>query len=190
MNRRRRDRGHLRRRGRDQALHQQRRLHRCPGRFHVQAVRAGGGHAGRHARPDRAREQTRTRTPVSPKSVYNGDNKVKLRNYDGTVWHDKDGKEWHQSNDGDESRGRITLRTAMQYSVNTPFIQLGMDVGIDKVRQAALDAGLTEDSLARPTPTFSLGTSQPSAIRMANAYGTFATSGTQRRSRTRSPRSS
>ncbi|MGP3991074.1 transglycosylase domain-containing protein [Streptomyces sp. 3N207] len=119
------------------------------------------------------------RTKVSPKSVYNGNNKIKLRNYDGTVWHDKDGREWHQKNDGNESRGMINLRTAMQYSVNTPFIQLGWDVGTEKVKQAALDAGLTKDSLARTTPTFSLGTSQPSAIRMASAYGTFATSGTQ-----------
>ncbi|MBO8187252.1 transglycosylase domain-containing protein [Streptomyces spirodelae] len=119
-----------------------------------------------------------TRTKVSPKSIYNGDNKIKLRNYNGTVWHDKDGNEWHQRNDGNESRGMITLRTAMQFSVNTPFIQLGMDVGTDKVKQAALDAGVNEDSLAKTTPTFSLGTSAPSAIRMASAYGTFATSGT------------
>ncbi|MCH6161459.1 transglycosylase domain-containing protein [Streptomyces marispadix] len=117
------------------------------------------------------------RTPVSPKSVYDGDNKIKLRNYDRTIWHDKEGREWRQRNDGNEDKGRISLREAMQYSVNTPYIQLGMDVGVDKVRQAALDSGLNEDSLARSTPTLSLGTSAPSAIRMANAYGTFASSG-------------
>ncbi len=117
------------------------------------------------------------RTPASPKSVYNGDNKIKLRNYDGTIWRNEKGKEWRQRNDGNESKGRISLREAMQYSVNTPYIQLGMDVGVDKVKKAALDAGLNEDSLSRTTPTFSLGTSAPSAIRMANAYGTFASSG-------------
>ena len=93
------------------------------------------------------------RTPVSPKSVYDGDNKLKLRNYNGTIWRDKEGQEWRQRNDGNESRGRIDLREAMTFSVNTPFIQLGMDVGIDKVRDAALKAGLTDDSLARSTPT-------------------------------------
>ncbi|MGH3325759.1 MAG: transglycosylase domain-containing protein, partial [Streptomyces sp.] len=118
-----------------------------------------------------------SRTPVSHKSVYNGDNKIKLREYNGAIWHDKEGKEWHQRNDGNEDRGRIDLREAMQYSVNTPFIQLGMDVGTDRVKKAAMDAGLTEDSLARTTPTFSLGTSAPSAIRLANSYGTFASSG-------------
>ena len=121
-----------------------------------------------------------SRTPVSPKSVYNGNNKVKLHNYDGSIWRNKEGKEWNQRNDGNESRGKIDLRTAMQFSVNTPFIQLGMDVGLNKVRKAALDAGINEESLPKnPTPTFSLGVSAPSAIRMANAYGTFAKSGVQ-----------
>ncbi|UNO40944.1 transglycosylase domain-containing protein [Streptomyces sp. MST-110588] len=121
-----------------------------------------------------------TRTRVSPSSVYNGNNKLKLLNYDGTVWHDKDGQEWHQRNDGNESRGRISLRTAMQYSVNTPYIQLGMDVGTETVKQAAIDAGLRDDrSMAKTTPTYSLGTSAPSAIRLAGAYATFAASGQQ-----------
>ncbi|MEU1666464.1 transglycosylase domain-containing protein [Streptomyces sparsogenes] len=119
------------------------------------------------------------RTPVSPKSIYNGDNKLTLRDYKGAVWHDKDGKEWHQRNDGDENKGKITLRTAMQFSVNTPYIQLGMDVGTDKVKQAAIDAGLSQDQMASITPTFSLGTSAPSAIRLAGAYATFAASGKQ-----------
>ncbi|MDT3396304.1 transglycosylase domain-containing protein, partial [Streptomyces sp. B1866] len=119
------------------------------------------------------------RTPVSPKSVYNGNNKLTLRDYAGAVWHDKDGKEWHQRNDGNENRGKIDLRTAMQYSVNTPYIQLGMDVGTDKVRDAAIAAGLSEDQLTSITPAFSLGTSAPSAIRLADAYATFAASGKQ-----------
>ncbi|MFD7662545.1 transglycosylase domain-containing protein [Streptomyces sp. NPDC059788] len=120
------------------------------------------------------------RTRVSPNSIYNGDNKLKLLNYDGTVWHDKDGKEWHQANDGNKDEGKISLRTAMQFSVNTPYIQLGMDVGRDKVKDAAIAAGLRDDqSMAKTTPTFSLGTSAPSAIRLAGAYATFASSGQQ-----------
>ncbi|MGW2332035.1 transglycosylase domain-containing protein [Streptomyces sp. NPDC001700] len=119
------------------------------------------------------------RTKVSPASVYDGDNKLTLRDYDGSVWTDRNNQEWHQRNDGDEDKGKINLRTAMQYSVNTPFIQLGMDVGTDKVRDAALDSGLSKEQLATITPTFSLGTSAPSAIRLAGAYATFAASGQQ-----------
>ncbi|NLU69532.1 transglycosylase domain-containing protein [Streptomyces sp. HNM0574] len=128
--------------------------------------------------PNLAKVQTEAeRTKVSLQSVYNGDNRVKLRDYNGEIWHDRNGKEWHQRNDGEEDYGRVNLRTAMQYSINTPFIQLGMDVGTDKVKQAALDAGIPEEQLTKTTPTFSLGTSAPSAVRLANAYGTFANSG-------------
>ncbi|MBZ6473014.1 transglycosylase domain-containing protein [Streptomyces griseocarneus] len=119
------------------------------------------------------------RTIVSPESVYNGNNKLTLREYNGRVWHDQNGGEWRQPNDGDEDKGLVSLRTAMQFSVNTPFIQLGMDVGTDLVQEAALKAGLDKDQLSSLTPTFSLGTSAPSAIRLAGAYGTFAANGKQ-----------
>ncbi|MEW2620261.1 transglycosylase domain-containing protein [Streptomyces sp. NPDC048106] len=125
------------------------------------------------------------RTIASPKSLYSGKNKLKIKNYDHTVWTDKDGKEWLQTNDGDASVGdapdyKIDLREAMQYSVNSAYVQLGMDVGLDKVEQSALDAGLLKSSLASSNyPSFSIGTSDPSAIRMAGAYGTFANSGKQ-----------
>ncbi|MFE9722095.1 transglycosylase domain-containing protein [Streptomyces sp. NPDC005794] len=122
------------------------------------------------------------REPVSPKSTYNGDNELKINDYDGTVWQNKEGKEWLQTNDGDKDYGDISLRYAMQESANSPFVQLGMDVGTDKVKQAAMAAGLRDDNyMANSTvPSFSIGTSSPSAIRMAGSYATFATSGQQR----------
>ncbi|MFC8074876.1 transglycosylase domain-containing protein [Streptomyces sp. NPDC057307] len=123
-----------------------------------------------------------TRTKVSPdKSQYNGENKLKIKEYDGQVWQNEEGKEWLQRNDGDESYDDINLREAMKVSANSPFVQLGMDVGIPQVRQAALDAGLLEDSLpGGNNPSFSIGISDPSAIRMAGSYATFADNGTQR----------
>lgn len=124
------------------------------------------------------------RTIVSPKSFYSGKNKLKIKDYDGNVWQDKDGKEWLQKNDGGESYNRpsyqIDLREAMRVSANSAYVQLGMDVGLDKVREAAMSAGVLESSLASANyPSFSLGTSDPSAIRMAGAYATFAASGKQ-----------
>ncbi|AXK35313.1 penicillin-binding protein [Streptomyces armeniacus] len=128
--------------------------------------------------PDGPEEQgPDQRTLVSPRSVYNGDNKVKLLDYNGDTWLNKDNEEWHQKNDGDDSYGDITLNEAMEVSANTPFIQLGMDVGLKEVKQSALDAGVNEESLSALTPAFSLGTSAPSAIRMATGYATFAQSG-------------
>ncbi|MET8780370.1 transglycosylase domain-containing protein [Streptomyces sp. NPDC004589] len=136
----------------------------------------------KHLGPEQAQDE---RTVASPKSLYSGKNKLKIKNYDGTVWTDKDDKEWLQTNDGSESVGRapdyrIDLREAMRESVNSVYVQLGMDVGLDKVRQSALDAGVLDSSLASSNfPSFSIGTSDPSAIRMAGAYGTFAASGKQ-----------
>ncbi|WP_320781162.1 transglycosylase domain-containing protein [Streptomyces sp. CRN 30] len=128
------------------------------------------------------------RTIVSPKSLYTGKNKWKVKNYDGSVWQNEKGEEWLQTNDGgaNASAGEapdyeIDLREAMRESINSAFVQLGMDVGLDKVKDSALGAGLLEDSLAGTTfPSFSIGTSDPSAIRMAGSYATFATSGKQR----------
>ncbi|MEV7136821.1 transglycosylase domain-containing protein [Streptomyces tauricus] len=124
------------------------------------------------------------RIQVSPKSLYSGKNKLKIEDYDGTVWKDKDEKEWLQRNDGDESYNpptfQIDLREAMRVSSNSAYVQLGMNVGLDKVRESAVDAGIKESSLASASfPSFSIGTSDPSAIRMAGAYATFAASGKQ-----------
>ncbi|MFG3211432.1 transglycosylase domain-containing protein [Streptomyces tendae] len=126
------------------------------------------------------------RTVVSPKSLYSGKNKLKINNYDGSIWENEDGEQWRQENDGQDDVGdppdyKIDLREAMRESVNSAYVQLGMDVGLDKVKEAAVDAGLLEDSLTGASfPSFSLGISDPSAIRMAGAYATFAESGKQR----------
>ncbi|MFK0117351.1 transglycosylase domain-containing protein [Streptomyces sp. NPDC090994] len=128
------------------------------------------------------------RTVVSPKSLYSGKNKWKVKNYDGSVWQNEKGEEWLQTNDGgaDATAGEapdfmIDLREAMRESINSAFVQLGMDVGLDKVKDSAIKAGLLEDSLAGTTfPSFSIGISDPSAIRMAGSYATFSASGKQR----------
>ncbi|MFF4539751.1 transglycosylase domain-containing protein [Streptomyces aureus] len=136
--------------------------------------------------PDGLREQAQDeRTIVSPKSLYSGKNKLKIKDYDRTDWKDDKGREWLQQNDGQQSYNppsyQIDLREAMRESVNSAYVQLGMDVGLDKVKDSVLRAGIKESSLASSRfPSFSLGTSSPSAIRMAGAYATFAASGKQR----------
>ncbi|WP_078612615.1 transglycosylase domain-containing protein [Streptomyces canus] len=136
--------------------------------------------------PDLGESQAQDeRTVVNAKSLFSGKNDLKIRNYDGSIWKNEEGKEWNQENDGKQSYGsppkyQIDLREAMRESVNSAFVQLGMDVGLDKVKESAMDAGLKEDSLAGTSfPSFSIGISDPSAIRMAGAYATFAASGKQ-----------
>jgi membrane peptidoglycan carboxypeptidase len=116
-------------------------------------------------------------TPVTPDSVYNGDDGVPVTTPEGPYW-DRSGKKVAAHNDGNKSYGQITLRQALAESVNTPFMQLGMDTGLDQVRETAQAAGLLPSSMGPQVPALSLGSSTPSAIRMASGYATFAAGGT------------
>lgn len=70
-----------------------------------------------------------------------------------------------------------TLRQALAKGGNATYVRLGKDVGLERVRRTAVASGLLEGSMARLEETFPVGTSTPSAIRMAGAYSTFANRG-------------
>lgn len=124
-----------------------------------------------------ARTREGGRTPVSPASVYDGDDKIAVRTPEGPYW-DRSGKVVKGRNEGGRDWGEVTLRQAVADSVNTPLLQLGLDVGLDRVEKYALRAGLLPSSLGERIPVFALGeNSTPSAIRMAGAYQTFAAQG-------------
>ncbi|MFD7663673.1 transglycosylase domain-containing protein [Streptomyces sp. NPDC059788] len=122
------------------------------------------------------RERGKPRTPVTPATVYDGDNKITLRTPEGPYW-DRAGKIAKAENDGGKSWGRIPLKSAVAQSVNTTIMQLGMDVGLERVGKLGVQTGLLESSLGEKLPSFALGTATPSAIRMADAYATFAGGG-------------
>ncbi|MFE7897066.1 transglycosylase domain-containing protein [Streptomyces sp. NPDC057424] len=117
--------------------------------------------------------------PLSPLSKYNGNDHLKVMNNDGSYVLKKDNTPFFQENESDYPWGYISLRKAMEQSVNTPFVQLGMDVGMRNVRDVAEKSGILDASFATLNPSFALGTSTPSAIRMADAYATFAAAGKQ-----------
>ncbi|GAA2294196.1 transglycosylase domain-containing protein [Streptomyces atrovirens] len=117
---------------------------------------------------------------VSPLSKYNGDDHLQIKYNDGSLVLKKDNTPFYQENESDYPWGYITLRKAMEQSVNTPFVQLGMDVGMKKVADVAEKSGILKESFSgQLNASFALGTSTPSAIRMADAYATFAASGKQ-----------
>ncbi|MFI5801277.1 transglycosylase domain-containing protein [Streptomyces sp. NPDC051561] len=120
------------------------------------------------------RARTGPRTPVFPATVYDGNDDVPLMTPEGPYW-DRGGKMVKGQNAGNRSYGRIPLREAVTRGANTPFLQLGMDVGLDLVRATAERSGMLASNFGPPVPAFSLGNSTPSAIRMAGAYGVFAT---------------
>ncbi|WP_420076280.1 transglycosylase domain-containing protein [Streptomyces sp. JL3001] len=116
-------------------------------------------------------------TEVTPQTLYDGDDGVPVMTPEGPYW-DRSGKRVAARNDGRKDYGRISLQQALAQSVNTPFMQLGMDTGLDKVRRTAEAAGLLSSSFGPQVPALSLGSATPSAIRMASGYATFAAAGT------------
>ncbi|WNI16595.1 transglycosylase domain-containing protein [Actinacidiphila sp. ITFR-21] len=128
------------------------------------------------------------RTQVSPDSWFSGKDNQLINDYTGKPWigYDKNNQpfQWHQPNDDGDNFPRVTLRTALDKSLNSPYVQLGQDVGTDKVHDAAIAAGLVANSNNglldyKNSVTYSIGTSSPSAIRMADAYATFDNHGEQ-----------
>ncbi|MFD9687091.1 transglycosylase domain-containing protein [Kitasatospora sp. NPDC059146] len=116
------------------------------------------------------------RTPVTPGTTYDGDNGVNVTTPEGPYW-GRDGKIVKTANDGKRNWGRVSLRSAVEQSVNGPLMQLGMDVGLDKVQQTAAALGLLPESLGELVPAFGVGNSTPSAIRAADAYAAFGSGG-------------
>ncbi|WP_438948448.1 transglycosylase domain-containing protein [Streptomyces atratus] len=123
-----------------------------------------------------SRKRNGPRTSLTPSTVYDGDDDIPVMTSEGPYW-DRSGKMVKGQNDGDRSYGRISLHDAMAKSVNSPFLQLGMDAGLKQVRSTAEASGLLPSSFGPPVPAFSMGNSTPSAIRMADAYGMFAAHG-------------
>lgn len=69
------------------------------------------------------------------------------------------------------------LENALVTSGHAPYVQLGKAVGWARIRDTAVRSGLLRSSMAHLEQTFPIGTSTPSAIRMAGAYATFADDG-------------
>lgn len=105
---------------------------------------------------------------LSLKSYWGGDSPAEIRGYELTNYNDK-------------SYGEITLLEATRESVNTAYVEMEDAVGVDRVADAAVRAGIPKKTpgmnMKNLDLTFVLGTASPSALDMANAYATFAASG-------------
>jgi membrane peptidoglycan carboxypeptidase len=78
------------------------------------------------------------------------------------------------------SCGSCSVKEAMTKSINTVFYRMGLDVGPQKVAEAAHQAGIPGDLLPNPTGGISLGDREVHPEDMASAYGTFAADGVKR----------
>ena len=81
-------------------------------------------------------------------------------------------------NYSNESYGPISLLYATEHSVNSAYVQLTYDIGVDAVMNAASRAGIPDDAAGiERNLTFVLGTASPHVIDVADAYATFAARG-------------
>ncbi len=87
----------------------------------------------------------------------------------------------NQGDSGGRSYGRLSLRQATADSVNTAFIDLTVQMknGPEKIRQAALKAGIPDDVMKNiePVSVVALGYAPVPTIDMANAFATYANRG-------------
>jgi len=84
-------------------------------------------------------------------------------------------------NYGDTSFGDVTLTEATALSINTVYVTVEDQVGVDNVADAAYRLGLPVDTPGQSPDsldlTFVLGTASPSGISMASSYATLAARG-------------
>ncbi len=84
---------------------------------------------------------------------------------------------WSPENYEKEFRGPVTLREALERSINIIGVKLLEQVGIKQVINYAHKAGIKSE--LRPDLSLALGTSEVTPIEMASAYATIANLGTR-----------
>ncbi len=90
---------------------------------------------------------------------------------------------WSPINYDGKSHGKVTLRTALEHSLNVPAVKLANQVGVDKPLHYAQQMGISTLVLQGPTNdrnlAMSLGglTKGVTPIELASAYGVFANQG-------------
>lgn len=86
----------------------------------------------------------------------------------------EEGNIWTVHNAGGTAK-EATLDQATSSSINTVYAQLAVELGPQKIVEAAQRMGIR--SPLRPYPSLVLGTSETTTLEMASAYSNFATNG-------------
>ncbi|HEV8150461.1 MAG TPA: PBP1A family penicillin-binding protein [Gemmatimonadales bacterium] len=82
---------------------------------------------------------------------------------------------WEPANYDGQFRGRVTLREAMEQSLNVPFARIGIAVGPERIVATARRLGI--GSPLRPVPSLALGSSEVTLLELVRAYGVLAAAG-------------
>lgn len=87
-------------------------------------------------------------------------------------------KTWRPKNYDQQFRGPVTVRHALEHSLNVPTARVAMEVGIPRVAEVARDLGI--QSKLREVPSLCLGTSEVSLMEITGAYAGLADGGRAR----------
>jgi penicillin-binding protein 1B len=90
-----------------------------------------------------------------------------------------EGQEWQPGNYNDEYLGIVTLRRALEKSLNSATARVARDVGITRVRDVAHRLGIQSSLPA--VPSLALGAAEVTPLEVAVAYSTLANNGVRTR---------
>ncbi|MBW2235002.1 MAG: PBP1A family penicillin-binding protein [Deltaproteobacteria bacterium] len=93
-----------------------------------------------------------------------------------------EGKSWTPSNHDGRHRGPVSLRAALEDSLNVPFARLGLEVGLVPVADTARRMGVA--SPLRPIPSLTLGAFETTPLEIASVYAVLASGGVRTSPRT------
>lgn len=85
------------------------------------------------------------------------------------------GKQWAPANYDQSFRGEVSLREALEASLNVPIARVGLEVGPEQIATTARALGVT--SPMRPVPSLALGSSEVTLLELVRAYGVLAAGG-------------
>lgn len=82
---------------------------------------------------------------------------------------------WQPVNYDGQFRGPVSLRRALESSLNVPFARLGLQVGPERIAATARRLGI--QSPLRSVPSLALGASEVTPLELAGAFGVLAAQG-------------
>jgi penicillin-binding protein 1B len=82
---------------------------------------------------------------------------------------------WEPANYDRSFNGSVTLREALERSLNVPFARLGLAVGPERIVETARSMGI--ESPLNPYPSLALGASEVSPLELTRAFGVLASGG-------------
>ncbi|MBT2402186.1 MULTISPECIES: transglycosylase domain-containing protein [unclassified Streptomyces] len=115
--------------------------------------------------------------------VYQAPNKMEypspIPRCDGTQYLNSARKPETAENETEDEIGPYALRTAMEKSINTYFVEMISEIGLCPVTEMTQKLGVVPASGTKlpESPSIALGSAELSPLTMANAYATFANRG-------------